>query len=343
LSAQSPRRLLVFNCHEAWVHQLRWLDWELDIITDLPGRAVKGWDAAMRPVPAGARQLSLAQAKAEGGGWHCIICHNVSDLLDAAELRGPRLLVLHVTLEGRMQEEQSELTAAQIRSQLAQYCRLNRVHVVAISPLKGHSWGFGGDIVSNAVDVEDYPPWSGELREGIRVSNLVTLRPRTLLWDLHQAAFAGLPLRLVGRNPDLPGVQPSQDWADLKELLRQRRFFVHTAEPTLEDGFNLAMLEAMATGLPVLGNLHPTSPIEHGVSGFLSDEPAQLRAYAETLLDNRELAATMGQAARQAVLSRFGVTQFRDGFGASLQSARALYKAQYKQSRQGGKPQSHKR
>ena len=39
-------------------------------------------------------------------------------------------------------------------------------------------------------------------------------------------------------------------------------------------GFNLAMLEAMAAELPVIGNRHPSSPIRHGHDGFLADEPA---------------------------------------------------------------------
>ena len=61
----------------------------------------------------------------------------------------------------------------------------------------------------------------------------------------------------------------------------------------------MATLEAMAAGLPVLGNPHPTSPIEHGVSGFLSDDPAELHASAERLLQDRELAVHMGKEARK--------------------------------------------
>jgi len=120
----------------------------------------------------------------------------------------------------------------------------------------------------------------------------------------------------------MPGVNPARNWADLKDALSHHRFFIHTASPLLEDGYNMATLEAMAAGLPVLGNLHPTSPIEHGVSGFLSDDPAELRTSAESLLQDRELAVHMGKEAQKALLRKFPIESLRTGLLASIESAR---------------------
>jgi len=55
----------------------------------------------------------------------------------------------------------------------------------------------------------------------------------------------------------------------------------------------MASIEAMAGGMPVLGNKHPTSPIKHGVNGFLSDNPEELRMFARILLEDKELANLM--------------------------------------------------
>ena len=48
-------RLLVFNCHEAWVHQLKALDCDLDIIVGLAGHhievAVQGLELVEPPPP----------------------------------------------------------------------------------------------------------------------------------------------------------------------------------------------------------------------------------------------------------------------------------------------------
>jgi len=64
----------------------------------------------------------------------------------------------------------------------------------------------------------------------------------------------------------------------------------------------MAALEAMAAGMPVLGNRHPTSSIEHGKSGFLSDNPYELQKYAMILLDDRDLAVKMGRQAQKIVV-----------------------------------------
>jgi glycosyltransferase involved in cell wall biosynthesis len=84
----------------------------------------------------------------------------------------------------------------------------------------------------------------------------------------------------------------------------------------------MAMVEAMAAGLPVLGNCHPTSPIRHGVSGFLSDDPAQLRAFAWQLLRDRDLAAQMGREAQKKAAEIFSVEKFTRGLTRSIETAR---------------------
>jgi glycosyltransferase involved in cell wall biosynthesis len=84
----------------------------------------------------------------------------------------------------------------------------------------------------------------------------------------------------------------------------------------------MASLEAMAAGLPILGNRHPTSPIEHGVSGFLSDNPAELRKYANMLLEDKILATMMGKEAQKVVSERFSMIGFKEAFLQSIETSR---------------------
>ena len=101
---------------------------------------------------------------------------------------------------------------------------------------------------------------------------------------------------------------------------------IHTANPELEDGYNMATLEAMAAGLPILSNQHPTSPIEHGVSGFLSDNPAELRKYANMLLEDKILATMMGKEAQKTVIERFSMARFKEAFLQSIETARQKWR-----------------
>ncbi|WP_130472171.1 glycosyltransferase family 4 protein [Candidatus Magnetaquicoccus inordinatus] len=319
--SQSPWRLLTLNCHEAWVHQLHALPCQLDIIDGLPGRYTPQWDSRIRPLPANARLLTLQQALTEGRAYHCIIAHSMTDLLDVKSLPWPRILVLHNTLEGRLQgQEQS--SAEQVRAVLRQYVRLTGTHVIAVTAMKGRSWGFTKDIVACGVDVAAYPAWSGELACGIRVANQIHPKRTLLNWQFHEEAFADLPVRLVGHNPEFPGVAPADNWDHLKSLLQSHRFYIHTADQQQEDGYNMAVLEAMAAGLPVLGNRHHSSPIIDGVSGYLSDDPQELAQRARELLADRELALRMGAAARRTVQEKFSLQRFATRLQQAINSAR---------------------
>lgn len=318
----TDKTLLVFNCHEPWIHQLGILGYRLDIIVNLRGKYNKGWDERMRPLPANARLVTLPEALASPVNYYCIVAHNTTDLLDARLRPEPRMLVLHHTLEGRLQEERSTIDPQKMRDMLHTYIDAVGGHVVATSMFKGESWGFTDDIVQFGIDADDYPLCTGQEARGLRICNFISSRRQILLWDLHERAFAGLPVTLVGHNPDLPGVEAAKNWDHLKAIIQAHRFYIHTADPRFEAGHNMAMAEAMAAGLPVLGNRHPTSPIRHGITGFLSDDPAQLQRYAKMLLADRELALLMGRQARQTVVERFSLTRFRHGFLRSIEIAR---------------------
>ncbi len=319
----SEKTLLVFNCHEAWIYQLRALGLPLDIVVGLDGRHTEGWDHQMRPIPPNARLVPLSQAFSNPTPYYCIITHNIADLMQIKHRPEPRLLVIHSTIEGRCLEEQSTVDPASMRQTLRTYLTLTRGHAVAVSPLKGRSWGFSEDIISFCVEPGDYPPYRGELACGLRICNFITSRRRILMWDFQERAFAGLPVTLVGHNPGLPGVRAAESWDHLKAHLQSHRFYIHTADPNLEDGYNMATVEAMAAGMPVLSNSHAGSPVEHGVSGFLSDDPQELNGYARMLLADQDLAVRMGRAAQACALRRFPVEAFRRKFLRSIEIARA--------------------
>jgi hypothetical protein len=318
----AERTLLVFNCHEPWIHQLGVLGYTLDIVVGLRGKCNGGWDYRMRPLPAHARLVSLPEALESPKSYYCIVAHNTTDLLDVRFRPEPRIIVLHHTLEGRLREEHSNIDPQKTKDMLHHYLELVGGHAVATSMFKGESWGFTDDIVPFGFDVGEYLPYEGHEAAGLRICNFISSRRQILLWDLHEQAFAGLPVMLVGHNPDLPGVQAARDWDHLKKILQAHRFYIHTADPMLEAGHNMATAEAMAAGLPVIGNRHPTSPITHGVNGFLSDDPRKLRDYAQMLLNDRYLARLMGQQARRTAQERFSLTRFKHAFLRSIEIAR---------------------
>ena len=71
-----------------------------------------------------------------------------------------------------------------------------------------------------------------------------------------------------------------------------------------------------------MGNKHPDSPVKHGVSGFLSDDPNELGKYAQMLLEDRDLAIKMGQESQRAISEHFSKESFRKRFLRSIETAR---------------------
>jgi glycosyltransferase involved in cell wall biosynthesis len=122
---------------------------------------------------------------------------------------------------------------------------------------------------------------------------------------------------------ELKGWQ-SQD--DLLEEYRRGHVFLHPSELTAnsdQEGIPNAMLEAMATGLPVVATLHGGIPeaVTDGKDGLLVPEksPGELAEAICALLRDPGRMASLGKAAGETVRTRFG----EEASLASLESAYA--------------------
>ena len=95
----------------------------------------------MRPLPAGARTVTLDEVRYGAVQYDCVINHNITDLLDTKFLDAPKLLVLHDTLEGRMAQQDADFDARDMRAVLNTYLASVGGHAVAISrSSSGMAW-----------------------------------------------------------------------------------------------------------------------------------------------------------------------------------------------------------
>jgi hypothetical protein len=296
----------------------------MDVVDGLPGRYTQRWDERMRPVPRGAR---LIAAEALRSDCDVVIAHNILDLLLVRHLNAPKILVLHVNLAARAAEEPNAPSPADMSRQVSQYLSLIGGIAVAVSGAKRDSWGIECDVIRPAVDANEWSGYRGTEATLLRVANQVNARRARFAWDTHEGIVSGLPFKLVGHNPDIVGSEASESWADLRDTYRACRAYVHTANPELEDGYNLAVLEAMATGMPVVSNAAPETPVVDGENGFVGADTAALNARAGALLDDAGLAQRLGARARETVLDRFGLDAFVAGWGAAIERARETFHA----------------
>jgi len=305
------RRILTFAWHEAYIHLLAKTGYRFDVVERAKGGRA-GWIRQFRPVPPNCRLVPEDQARVclEAGLYDAVVAHNAADLALAAEGRAPTVLVFHnkVAVEsGAAGDEERAAWMEKFRTLLA---AVRDPLFVFISESKRRDWGLDGEVVLPGIDPEDYGGWHGDEARVVRVGNLLRERDAMLGYSVQERVLVGLPSIVVGLNPGIPGAFLPADWEQYKECLRRHRVFLNTTMAPYEDGYNLAMLEAMATGMPVVSLANPTSPLTDGVDGFVSADEACLRERLLELLGDREAACRMGRRGRKTVLERFPIGRF---------------------------------
>jgi hypothetical protein len=309
-------RVLTFNSHQPYLHLLAAsLPWSFGIIAPrLPSGTTKSWDFRIRPLPGNAKLYDSLHEALRDNPWDWFIAHNAHDLLDARDLSLPKAFLVHGTLSGRIIQDQSTIDRTlylkNIRLLLAAY----DARIVYVSELKRKDWGIPGEVIRSSVDISQYGGYRGEIRGVLQICNHLKERGAMMGWKTYQTVCRDLPNALLGENGDLPSSRRANSWEDFKEQLRSYRVYLYTPAYPYEDGYNLALLEAMATGMPVATLQHATSPIRNGSEGVVAATAEELRRKVVYLLDNPEEAARLGNCARVRVGMKFPLSEFQNAW-----------------------------
>lgn len=183
-------------------------------------------------------------------------------------------------------------------------------------------------VVSEGLDLDawrDLPAPEGEARAGpptvLSVArqyprkNTATLlrafsRLRQARPDARLRVVGGGPelerLRRLARSLDLDGpVRLEGPVAGLEALQRAYASADVFCLPSLQEGFGIVFLEAMAAGLPIVAGDAAAVPevVEDGATGLLADprDPDAVAGALDRLLDDRALRRSLGRAGRERV------------------------------------------
>ena len=304
--------ILTFNWHEPYLCLLAETGHNFFIYEPIMGSELqRRWNIQFRPLPQNAKIVNKAEIdKGLGeGSFDLIICHNINDLLTVNGYpKTPKILVFHNKLSTEIALGGNTVERATYLEQVKPL--LEGVLSVFISESKNADWGFEGEVIPPGIDVNQYGGYTGELKAVLRVGNRVMERDLMLGFREQVELCSGLPTTLLGDNPQLEESHPSKSWDDLKNHLRKCRVYLNTTKEPYEDGYNLSMLEAMASGMPIVSLASPSSPITDGRDGFVGDDLAMLRRSLELLLNDQLLAKTMGDSARRTVAEKFPISKF---------------------------------
>jgi hypothetical protein len=306
-------RILTFNSHQPYLHLLATaLPWMFGIVIPrYASGSAKNWEPGIRLLPQNAKLYASMKEALADGTWDWILTHNVSDLMDVRDVSLPKVFLVHGTLSGRILQDQSSIDRALYIKNLKLLLRASNVHVIYISELKRKDWGIHGEVITPGIDILAHGGYRGEIRGILQVCNNLKERGPMMGWATYQAVCCDLPCALIGNNSKLPFSRLSKSWDDLKEKFRSYRVYLYTPVYPYEDGYNLSLLEAMATGMPIATMPHPTSPVRDGIEGVVGSTHEDLRNKVVNLLDDPEEATKMGARARERVEIEFPIQKFQ--------------------------------
>ena len=319
-------RVLTFNWHEAYICLLAKTGHQFDVVERVKGGS-KVWFYETRPLPSNARIVKESTARRElrARTYDAIICHNIKDLRWAQEWPTRKILIFHNKLSTEVALGRHTVELESYRAEVAALLRATPdVELVFISESKRDDSGLAGRVIPPGIDLEEYGGYHGREPKVLRVGNFMRQRDLMLGLSVQQEVLRDDILSLLlGLNDLGDGGRFRRSWDDLRQCLRGHRVYLNTTLDPYEDGYNLSMLEAMATGTPVVSFANPSSPVVDGVNGYVSDQPGVLRSRLLSLLSDLDLAKQLGAEGRRTVESRFGLPTFVRRWNELLDTRRA--------------------
>ncbi len=307
-------RILTFNFHEPYLCLMAKTGLKIDLGRYESGALARDWQTHFRNKPDNLQEIPEGEwrDRAQRGYYDVIIAHNEMNAIDVFQARARKILLCHnrrsfVVARARSDEGDPVEVFGRLLRRLA-----GAFDFVYISESKHIDYGFPGRVILPGIDVEELGGYRGDTPAVLRVGNAMS--ERTLMFDvgLQEEVCRGLSARIAGVNPDLPGSAPAESYDGLLELYRSHRCMLHVSREEYEDGYNLAMLEAMACGMPVVSLQNRTSPLTDGVDGYVSYDPWVLRRRLEELLGNPDHARALGERARETVARAFPIQAFAE-------------------------------
>lgn len=200
--------------------------------------------------------------------------------------------------------------------------------IVRYSPKEKNIPSFVGEdaVIRFYIDPEEYQGYTGDIprvvniSQGMFGSDSQVSRGEWMAKDIFDEVVKDLDWKIFGPGNEyaLEHNGGRLSFEDLKTMLRLNRVYLYTG--TRPAPYTLGFMEALCTGIPIVsigpknGNkMFREDTFEaheiigaNGEAGFWSDNPEELKNFCKILLDNQDLAKSMGEKGRLRAIEYFG-------------------------------------
>lgn len=177
-----------------------------------------------------------------------------------------------------------------------------------------NSWGLeipGAVVIPHGIDDAVFTGYTGNENNGVSIVNHFRERDVFCGWSLWERIRKEVPLKLIGENPGLS--KSINDTTTLSKTLATSRFYLNTSQLS---PCPLSLLEAACVGLPIISSAKQEVPkiFTHGENALLSNDPKELIGFCKRLLNDKEEAIRLGNAARKLMIEKFSMKHFVDNW-----------------------------
>ncbi len=193
----------------------------------------------------------------------------------------------------------------------------SRVKRVFLSPNERFIHGRKPDaVIRQSVNEDFYSNWVGEEQSVLTINKWIKKRNQVSCWDIYKYVTKDFNRILVGfGNEDIKYAKTDVPSEEIQEYRRKSRVYFSTCSKP--GAITYSFIEALMTGIPIvsigpkLANIgsYPTFEahnfIKHGISGFWSDDPEQIKQHITSLLNDFDMAKEFSKEAREIAIKNF--------------------------------------
>lgn len=305
-TSDTKTRLKIFTWHIHGSYLYYLSQGNYDIYIPVNDARSEGYYGRGETFPFGPNVIEVPVSEVRNMTFDCILFQSERnflidqhDILSEAQKRSPRVYVEHNTPERHPTNTRHVMTDPTV----------TLVHVTHFNKLM---WDNGGlpnvRVIEHGVCIPDVQ-WKGDIPKGIVVINHIQQRGRITGWDVFEEVRKHVPIDLIGMGTGQSGGLGEVLNPQLPEFISHYRFFFN---PIRSTSFGLAVCEAMMTGMPIvaLATTEYVTVIKDGESGWIDTNLDKLIAGMYRLIDQPQLARSLGENARQVALDRFAIGRF---------------------------------
>ena len=300
-----PLRIISFSTHEGFQLSMAGCNAQYIMIDGPEG---KKWDNDYRKMPSNIIEIPLDGFYNKVEYADLVLSHTINQR-GLAQRIADDFLIPHINLNHIYPDKNLPTRAIELIK------RENRANATVFTTEdQRNSWGYDSNnstIIGHGIDTKHFDGWNMKNGKILTVANDFDTRGSELGFDLYTSivnAIGKQNFLHIGKSKT-GFSKPAKDYDELAKIYRESNIFINTCYRSV---IPTTLLEAMATGMPVVSTINPTVDelIKNGENGFKAKSDKEMVDYIIGLSRDTSLCKKMGDSARRTIIERYSLEKF---------------------------------